>query len=203
MSARFKLNVRLPEEAPDQPISQLIVVSNGRRSDPMDVRQVPETAALAEVDLLFPHPIRKPVVLVQADSRGEGEIRAHPNEHAPSTGIVEVDTVLIYPALRDLQMPPVLLLVPVGNQDALRLAGFQEQHDLIGLGLVESRGPGTYPGGLPVPPGWAAPFLRANGYPIPELIGNVGQEPVWSDTWNILHERLCQLTLWVSSAGHW
>jgi hypothetical protein len=132
--------------------------------------------ALPEVDVFFSHSIGEPVVLVQADPRREGKIRAHPNEHAPPTRIVEVDTVLIHPALCELEMPPVLLLVPVGNQDSRRLPGFQDQHNLIGLGSLKVWVQELIPAAFRSLQDRHAPLVRTNGYPISELICDVSQE---------------------------
>ena len=41
------VNARMPEGAPKQPVSRLVVVSGGRRSDPVEVRRLPDTAVIS------------------------------------------------------------------------------------------------------------------------------------------------------------
>jgi hypothetical protein len=76
-----------------------------------------------EIDLFLTQPDGEPVMLVETDPRREGEVRAHANEHASPAGIVEVEVILDDPALGHLQMPMIILLVTVGNEDPSRLTG--------------------------------------------------------------------------------
>ena len=41
------VNARMPEGAPKQPVSRLVVVSGGRRSDPVDVRRLADTVVIS------------------------------------------------------------------------------------------------------------------------------------------------------------
>jgi hypothetical protein len=43
----IQINARMPDEAPSQPVSRIMVISGGRRSDPVEVRRLPETAIIA------------------------------------------------------------------------------------------------------------------------------------------------------------
>ena len=43
----IQINARMPDEAPSQPVSRITVISGGRRSDPVEVRRLPETAIIA------------------------------------------------------------------------------------------------------------------------------------------------------------
>ena len=47
----------------------------------------------------------QPVVLVQADAGGERKVRADPNEHRSPLGILEIELVLVHPAILGFQMP--------------------------------------------------------------------------------------------------
>lgn len=42
-----QINARMPDTAPSQPRSRIVVVSSGRRSDPVEVRRLPDTATIA------------------------------------------------------------------------------------------------------------------------------------------------------------
>jgi hypothetical protein len=96
-------------------------------------------AALLEADPRRPQLIGQPVMLVQADARGKGKVRAHAHEHPAPVAIVHVEVVLDDPALGELQVPAVVLRVPDGDQDPGRLAGLQDDDDLVGLGAPEIR----------------------------------------------------------------
>jgi hypothetical protein len=95
--------------------------------------------ALLEANAPLPHPVRQPVMLVQADPRREGKVRADPHEEAPPPRIVHVEVVLLHPALFQFQMPTVGLLIPNRHQDARRLARFQDHHHGVGLRAPEVR----------------------------------------------------------------
>ena len=62
---------------------------------------------LLKIDAFAQHALGQPVVLVEADPRGKGEIRAHAHEHPTPTLVVNVKVVLHDPALRQLQMPAI------------------------------------------------------------------------------------------------
>jgi hypothetical protein len=70
------------------------------------------------------------VVPVKADLCRKRQVRTHADEHAAPALVVYVD-VLHHPALRDLQMPAVLLLVPDRDHDACGLAAFHDRDHLV------------------------------------------------------------------------
>jgi hypothetical protein len=71
--------------------------------------------ALLEIDALFAHPNRQPVVLIEADPRGKWEIGTHAHEHPAPAWIVHVEVILIHPALLVLQMRTIVVLVSDRN----------------------------------------------------------------------------------------
>src|SRR5437588_7970464 len=77
----------------------------------------------------------QPVMLIETDASGEGEIGADPYEHLSPTGVLDIEIVLLDPAPLHLQMPTVVF--PDGGQDGGGLACFDDGHDLIGLGTSE------------------------------------------------------------------
>jgi hypothetical protein len=128
-----------------------------------------------KVDALLVHSTREPVVLVEADPCGEGEIGAEANEHRTPVAIVDVEVVLHDPALGQLQVPAVFFLLTDGNQDSGRFSGFEDDDDLIGLGatkigLDKLIAPtfGSFHDG-------SFPFARLVFYPVLKLLGNVTQ----------------------------
>ena len=90
-----------------------------------------------EIHVLCMQSVRDPVMLVQADAGGKGQIRTQAHEHAPPAGIVEVEVVLHHPALCDLQMPTILFRRANSRHDASRFSGFQDGYDLIRLRFAE------------------------------------------------------------------
>jgi hypothetical protein len=73
-------------------------------------------------------------MLVQADPRGEGEVRADPHKHSPPIAIIHIEVVLDDPALDQLQEPPVVLRVAARDQGAGGLPSLQDDDHLVGLG---------------------------------------------------------------------
>jgi hypothetical protein len=94
-------------------------------------------ATLLEVDAFRPEFVGQPVVLVQTEAGREGEIRAHADEHPAPAGIVHVEVVLHDPALRELEMPAIRGLVPVGNEDPRGFAGLEDDDHRVGRGAPE------------------------------------------------------------------
>ena len=101
---------------------------------------------------------------------------AHPHEHTPPTGIVEVDAVLVDPSLSDLEMPAIVFLVPVGNQDPAGFPRLHDRYDLIGLGALEVRVHEIVPPTFRGIQDRYTPLLRASGDPVLELIRHSRQE---------------------------
>src|SRR6516165_3758137 len=89
--------------------------------------------ALAEVDAFLAHLSGQPMMLVEADPRGEWQVGAHAHEHAAPSLIVDVEVVLNDPTLGELQVPTVDGLVADGDHDAGRFARLQHDDDLVGF----------------------------------------------------------------------
>ena len=83
-------------------------------------------AALLKIDALLAHTDRQPVVLIEADPRGKREVGAHADKHPAPARVVPVEVELIHPALFELQMRAVVILIPDGYQDTRR---FPRLHD--------------------------------------------------------------------------
>jgi hypothetical protein len=93
--------------------------------------------ALLEVDLFLSHPDGEPVMLIQTYAGGEGKVWAHAHEHASPTGVVQIEVVVIDPALVHLQMPAIILFIAVGDQNPSRLPGSYDRYHLIGFHVPE------------------------------------------------------------------
>lgn len=131
--------------------------------------------ARTEVDAFLAHPVGEPVMLIKADSRGEGKVWAHAHEHTSPARIVDIDAVLVDPALSDLKMPAIVLLVPIRNQDPGWFPRSQDRHHLIGLGSLEVRVKKIVPSALRSLQDRHAPSLRAVRDPASEPIGYARQ----------------------------
>src|SRR5580704_313402 len=70
---------------------------------------------LVEINAFFAHALCQAVVLGRTDARREQQVGAHAHEHRPPALIVYVKVVLHHPALRELQMPAVIFLMPDGD----------------------------------------------------------------------------------------
>jgi hypothetical protein len=129
--------------------------------------------ALLEIDLLLAHPDGQPVMLVQAYPSREGKVWTHPDEHSSPAGVVEVEVVLNDPALSHLEMPAIVLLIAIGDQDASRFSGSDYGHDLIWLGWLEVGIDEVIAPSI----GWLqyrrTPLLRPVCEPVLVLFGNV------------------------------
>src|SRR5437016_8738654 len=88
-------------------------------------------------------------MLIQADARREGKIRAHAYKHSPPTCIVEIDVVLVHPEVCNLEMPAIVLLVPVGDQDPAWLPAFKMTTISFALARLKYRSTVSWP----APPG--------------------------------------------------
>ena len=76
-------------------------------------------------------------MLIEADSGGEGKMRADADEHSSPAPIVDTEVVLNDPAVGDLEIPAVGGLVADSNHDACRFARFEDDHNLVGLGPIK------------------------------------------------------------------
>ena len=93
--------------------------------------------ALLEVDALLPHPVREPVMLIEADASGERKVWTDAHEHPSPLPVVDIEVVLHNPAVRDLQMPAVRLAVADRGHDARGLACFEDDYHCIGACVFE------------------------------------------------------------------
>jgi hypothetical protein len=134
-------------------------------------------AALPKRDPLSLQTIGEPVMLIEAHARRERKVGAHADKHAPPLAVEEIEVVLHDPPARVLQMPAVVFAD--GNQDARRLAGFQNDDDLIRIGApevaIDEVVPTPMRGRLD---NRRAPVLRACGHPMLVLAGDVLQNPL-------------------------
>src|SRR5207249_10497177 len=78
-------------------------------------------------------------MLIETNPGREREVRAHANEDPAPALVVDIEVVLHDPAVCDLKMPAVELLVADRRHDARRFSGFQDDNDLIRLGCLEVR----------------------------------------------------------------
>jgi hypothetical protein len=92
---------------------------------------------LLKFDSFFPQVIGQPVMLIQVDPCGERQIGTKAYEHPSPAAVVDVEVVLLDPALRDLQMPAVILLVSDRNHDAGWFTSLEDHHYLIRFGPPE------------------------------------------------------------------
>jgi hypothetical protein len=79
----------------------------------------------------------QPIVLVQVDTGGKGEVRADEHEHVAPGPIMDVEVVLVHPAHLVFEMPLVGGSLADADKDAGGLTGFENSDDLIGLGASE------------------------------------------------------------------
>jgi hypothetical protein len=94
----------------------------------------------------------------------------------PPLRVVDVEVVLIDPALFQFQVPAVFLSRSDCRHDARRFSRLQNADDLIGLGRFEI---GLHK--LIAPPvgrtqDWYSPFLGAVDHPVVKLCGNLAQD---------------------------
>ena len=54
---------------------------------------------LPEIDPFLPHGVGQPVMLIEANSSGKGQIGTHPNEYPAPVAVIDVEVVLHDPAL--------------------------------------------------------------------------------------------------------
>jgi hypothetical protein len=83
------------------------------------------------------HPLGEPVMLIDAQPRGEGKVRTDADEHPAPLAIEQVEVVLDGPAPFVFQMPAVVLAD--SDQDARGLAGFQNDDHVVRIGPPKVR----------------------------------------------------------------
>jgi hypothetical protein len=132
--------------------------------------------ALSEGDALLAHAKRQPIVLIEADSGGERKVGTHANEHGPPVLVVEIEIVLIYPALLKFQVRAVVLLSSNGDQDAGGFASLQNDSHMIGFGLLQVRQHEIVaPLLLRRLDDGCTPVFRTILQPMVELVGDLGE----------------------------
>lgn len=132
--------------------------------------------ALLEIDAFLAHAVRQPVMLVEAHPGRERKIRADANKDPAPALVVDVKVVLHDPAIRDLKMPAVELLVADRRHDARRLSGFQDDHDLIRLGCLEVRVDEFVAPALRRLDNRGVPFVGLILHPALKLLGGAAQD---------------------------
>src|ERR1700730_7017561 len=111
-------------------------------------------------------------MLVQADPRGEWKVGTYSDEHQSTACVVDVEVVLDHPTLGQLQMPAVILLIPVSDQNPRRLASSQDGDDFIGLGTLEVGVHEVVTATLGRLQNRRVPLLGTVGHPVLVLVGN-------------------------------
>jgi hypothetical protein len=94
---------------------------------------------LLEIDALLAHAVGQPVVLIETDPSGERKIRAHADKHPSPPLVVDIEVVLHNPAVADLKMPTVSLLVADCGHDPRGFSRLQNDDDLIRRCALEVR----------------------------------------------------------------
>jgi len=92
---------------------------------------------LLEIDVLLAHAVGQPVMLIETDPGGERQIGAHAHDHPAPAAVVDREVVLRDPALGDLKVPAVCLLVADCRRDPRRFSCFEDDDDLIRRGGPE------------------------------------------------------------------
>lgn len=118
------------------------------------------------------------MVLVEAYARGERKVGAHADEHPSPMLVDEVEIELVHPALLELQVRAVVVLVSNRHQDARRFPSLEHYRHPVGwaitqIWLDELIAP-LLVGGFD---NWHVPFRRPVLEPILKLIGNLIQRP--------------------------
>jgi hypothetical protein len=71
--------------------------------------------ALPKGNAILLHAKSQPMMLIQAHSGGKRKVRTHADKHGPPVLIVEIEIVLIHPALLQFQMRALVLLSANGD----------------------------------------------------------------------------------------
>ena len=130
--------------------------------------------ALADAAAFSGHPRRQPVMLIQAQARGEGEVGTQAHEHPAPVGIDQIEAVLVDPTPLGRQMPPIGFAD--GGQAAGGVAGLEAHHDLGRLRAAAIGGDaGVAAAGRRIANG-GTPRLGASLHPAVVLCGDVAQD---------------------------
>src|SRR5712691_2090478 len=129
-----------------------------------------------EIDAFLAHAVRQPVVLIETNPSRERKVRAHANKDPAPALVVDIKVVLHDPAVGDLKMPAVELLVADRRHDARRLSGFQDDDHLIRLCSLE-----VGVDKFVAPALWrldnrGVPFVGLLGHPAGKLLGGAAQD---------------------------
>src|SRR5262245_52468544 len=92
---------------------------------------------LLKLDSFLPQAVRQPVMLIEIDPCRERKVGTKAHEHSSPAAVVDVEVVLLDPALRDLEMPAVVLLVSDRNHDGGWFTSLEDHHYLIRFGPPE------------------------------------------------------------------
>src|SRR5215212_5606691 len=71
------------------------------------------------------------MVLIQAHTHGEREIRADAHEHGPELSIVQIEAILHHPPQLPFQMTPTAFPTADADENARRLPGLNNANDLV------------------------------------------------------------------------
>src|SRR4029453_15742344 len=115
-------------------------------------------------------------MLVQTEASGKGKVRADPNEHPTPLAVIQIEVVLLNPALFQLQMPAVFFLVSDRRHDACRFPALENTDDLVGLGPLEVAVDKVVPASGGSFQDRRLPFLGTILDPVMELRGNLAQQ---------------------------
>src|SRR5438128_6904619 len=134
--------------------------------------------ALLKVDSLLSQAQGQPIVLVQAYPCGEGKVGTQAYKHPAPAFVVQVEIVLVNPALLEFQVRAVVLLSANRHQDPGWLPGLENHGHAIGrtasqILMYEVIAPpflGRFHKG-------STPFFRSVLQPVLELIGDFRQGP--------------------------
>ena len=116
------------------------------------------------------------MMLIEARSGGERKVGTHADKHGPPVLVVEIEIVLIHPALLQFQMRALVLLSSNCNQDTGGFASLQNDGHMISFGLVQVRQHEIVaPLLLGCLDNGCTPLLGAIDNPMVELVGDLGQ----------------------------
>src|SRR5207249_5584341 len=98
------------------------------------------------------------------------------DEQAAPLAVVDVEVVLHAPPLHELEMPAVIRLVALGDQNAGRLARFEDHDDLVGLGALEVGRDEVVAPPLRCVEERRAPLPYASRHPVVKLGSHIAQQ---------------------------
>src|SRR6516164_6490743 len=129
---------------------------------------------LLKIDAFGTHALSQPMVLIETNARGKGQIGTDAHEHPTPVWVVNIKVILHDPTLRQLEVPAVL--GSDGNHDPSRFPGFEDDHYLIVLGVLKVGSNKVITPSLGRIQNRHAPFLATVFEPVLELLSNISQE---------------------------